>query len=263
MKKFLFYSVLVFLFSCEEENIDPNLVESFSLTSANTGRDYTISVHLPEDYSLSANTYATLYVLDAEQDEDFVAITSKKVSAALNKSNVIVIGIRYKKDNARDIDYTPTVTHHGKGGSAAFLTFIKEELIPRIQTDYRADTLRSQRTIIGHSYGGLLGAYAFIKHNELFGNYLLLSPSLFYDNSIILQYEQQIRPSIKNKKQLVFVGAGSTEKDLLVANDLFYRRLVNFYPHTTSLFSLVPGKGHLASKNTDIEKAIHFYYKNR
>jgi predicted alpha/beta superfamily hydrolase len=263
MKQIIIFSTLLFLFSCKEEKIDPTLVELFPISSLSTGRDYTISIRLPNDYHVSTKAYATMYVLDAEQNEELVAKTAEKESGAANTQNVIVIGIRYKKYSDRNIDYTPTATGHGKGGGGAFLSFIKKELIPRIQADYRADTLRSKRTIIGHSYGGLLGAYAFVKHNEVFGNYLLLSPSLFYDNSVVLQYEKQSRPSIKDKTQLIFVGAGSSEQALLPANDLFYRRLTSFYPHTKSTFELVPGKGHISSRNADIENAIRFYFKNK
>ncbi len=183
------------------------------------------------------------------------------MSSSLNTQNAIVVGINYGDD--RDIDYTPTETNYGKGGSEAFLNFIKKELIPRIQRDYRADTLRKNRTILGHSFGGLFGAYAFAKHNDVFGNYLLLSPSLFYDNSVVLQYEQLSRPLIKDHHQLVFIGAGSTENALLPANDLLYRRLVNYYPNTKSIFNIIPGRGHVSSKNIDIENAIAFYFKNR
>jgi hypothetical protein len=41
--------------------------------------------------------------------------------------------------------------------------------------------------------------------------------------------EQEVRTSIKDNRQLVFIGAGSTEKGLLPANDLFYHRLTNHY----------------------------------
>lgn len=132
-----------------------------------------------------------------------------------------------------------------------------------MQSDYNVDTLRSRRVIIGHSFGGLFGAYAFTKHNEVFGQYLLLSPSLFYDNSIILKYEQQKREAIKSKKQLVFIGLGSLENGLLPSSDLLYQRLVKFYPNTTSVFELIPGRGHMSSKDIDIENAISFYFKNR
>lgn len=204
-----------------------------------------------------------MYVLDASQDDNFIGAKCKKISTEYNTQNVLVIGIRYSGSNDRAIDYTPTETSYGKGGSPLFLNFIQRELIPAVQAEYNVDTLRAGRIIIGHSFGGLLGAYAFTKHNEVFGNYLLLSPSLFYDNSVILKYEQEVRESIKSKPQLVFIGAGSTENGLLPANNLLYDRLKNYYSFTSSTFELVPGLGHLTSKNIDIENAIKFYFKNR
>lgn len=228
-----------------------------------TGCDYDITVQLPENYSLSGKPYPTMYVLDAEQDDCFVAVNCNKISKELNTQNVIVIGIRYHNSNERDIDYTPTVTTYGKGGSFAFIKFIKEELIPKIQKEYNADTHRSKRVIIGHSFGGLFGAYAFTKHNEIFGNYLLLSPSLFYDNTVVLKYEQEERETIKLKSQLVFIGLGSSENGLLPANNLFYERLQKFYPQTQSVFVLVNGLGHMTSKNIGIVKALRYYFEHR
>ena len=225
------------------------------------GKTYDIWIYLPDNYSTSALSYPTIYVLDADADQEFVASTCKKVSDEVNTQNVIVVGIHYG-DN-RNVDYTPTTTSMGRGEAETFLNFINKELIPRIQRDFRADTLRSKRIIIGHSFGGLFGAYAFTKHNDVFGNYLLLSPSLFYDNTITLKYEQELRNVIKDKPQLVFIGAGSTEEALLPANDLFYQRLLNFYPFTKTEFHLVAGKGHLSSKNENIQEAIKFYFKNR
>ncbi len=263
MKYFIFLSALVTLFSCKKESIaqNPALNKNFRIVSAEKGKTYQISIFLPEGYPSSTDYYPTIYVLDADQNQELVADQCKKISTCLNTQNVIVVGIGYG-DN-RNIDYTPTKTTYGDGGSVAFLNFIKKELIPRIQQDFRADTLRKNRVIIGHSFGGLFGAFAFTKHNEVFGNYLLLSPSLFYDNSVILQYEQESRPSIKDKRQLVFIGAGATEGALLPANDLLYQRLVKFYLNTASTFNIVGGRGHNTSRNTDIENAISFYFKNR
>ena len=258
--------ILLFFFllsSCDKETIDPTLIKQFSISSMQTGRTYDITVQLPEDYSISSKPYPTMYVLDAKQDDNFIGLKCKKISAEYNTQNVIVIGIRYNQSDDRAIDYTPTETSYGKGGGLLFMNFIKRELIPAVQAAYNVDTLRANRIIIGHSFGGLLGAYAFTKHNEVFGNYLLLSPSLFYDESVILKYEQQGRESIKSKKQLVFIGAGSTENGLLPANNLLYERLKSFYPFTKTTFELVPGLGHTSSKNIDIENALNFYFKNR
>jgi uncharacterized protein len=263
MKKLLLPLFLSLLISCEKEplNTNPESKTVFSISSSEKGKTYQIRVYLPADYLQSSAYYPTIYVLDADENEKFVASECKKTSESLHTQNAIVIGINYG-DN-RNTDYTPTVTDYGKGGSEAFMNFIKKELIPRIENDYRADTKRKSRTILGHSFGGLLGAYAFTKFNEVFGNYLLLSPSLFYDHSVVLQYEQQTRPGIKDNDQLVFIGAGSTEDGLLPANDLLYQRLKSYYLHTKTIFNVIAGRGHQSSKNFNIEDAIHFYFSNK
>ncbi|WP_026461277.1 alpha/beta hydrolase [Adhaeribacter aquaticus] len=260
---FLFITLIVGFFGCKKEVVNPDFIKSFNLSSKETGIDYTISIKLPEDYHTSSEIYHTMYVLDAEQVEEYVSKVCEKTSKELNTQNVIVIGIKYQKGNYRDTDYTPTPTDHGKGGSTKFLNFIQKELIPRIESEFRAAPARNKRTILGHSFGGLFGAFALTKHNDLFGNYLLLSPSLFYDNSIVLQYEKEARPIIKRNSQLVVISLGGTEKGLIPGNDYLHQHLKSFYTNTTSYFHLVPGKGHIASRNPSIEKAIKFYFKNR
>jgi predicted alpha/beta superfamily hydrolase len=263
MKILLSLSVIILLFSCKKETIqvDSLLVKTFSINSVEKGKTYKIWVKLPEGYDAGNNHYPTMYVLDAESNQEYVAKICGEVSKKLNSQNVIVVGIHYG-DN-RNVDYTPTSAGMGKGGGLQFLNFISKELIPRIQQDFRADTSRSKRIIIGHSFGGLFGAYAFVEHNEVFGNYLLLSPSLFYDNSIILQYEQQNRSKLKVQSQLVFIGLGSIETALLPANQLLNQRLTEYYSHTRSAYQLVQGKGHLSSKKQSIENAINFYFQHR
>jgi predicted alpha/beta superfamily hydrolase len=263
MKQLLILLTVTILAGCKKEAVDPKLQDEFTISSLETGRNYKISIHLPEQYYDSDEKYSTLYVLDSKQDKDYVGKICNRVSKDVGTSNVIVVGIGYEDSNDRDVDYTPTLTSHGKGGSEQFMDFISHTLIPHIETTYRAEGERKSRIIIGHSFGGLLGAYAFVKHNHVFGNYLLLSPSLFYDHSIILKFEQEVRTSIKDNSQLVFIGAGSTEKGLLPANDLFYQRLTSHYRQTLTKFDIVPGKGHLTSKDVNIENAIDFYFKNR
>ena len=99
-----------------------------------------------------------------------------------------MVSIGYGYDRA--LDYTPTKAKEGDGGADKFMAFIKDELIPKMELDFGADTLRKNRIIIGHSFGGLFAAYAFTNYNNVFGNYIMLSPSLWYDNEILFQMEQ-------------------------------------------------------------------------
>jgi uncharacterized protein len=273
MRKLLFLFIsLLFLVSCSKnlELLDTSLTKDFIMFSKEKNKDYRMWVQLPEGYDVT-KTYATIYVLDPDDDAEggnsnftYVAKLCQKISKDNGKQNVIVVGIRH--GDYREIDYTPTkyttTGFSGEGGSEKFVNFIKKELVLRIQKDFRADSSRAKRTIIGHSLGGLCGAYTFTKHNEAFGNYLLLSPSLIYDNEIILQYEQETRAAIKSKKQLVYLGVGGTEANMVPPSDLLYQRIQKHYTNAQSELYINPGKGHNSSKDENIKNALEFYFKN-
>jgi predicted alpha/beta superfamily hydrolase len=130
---------------------------------------------------------------------------------------------------------------------------------------YRADTDRSRRVILGHSYGGLLGAYSFSVNNNLFGNYLILSPSLWFDNSVSFQFEKDNRAKNKSMQQLVFMGIGNneTEDRMKVPFEKFYQLLRDNYPNTKLAKNVEPNTSHMDSKKPNITKGLEYYFENR
>ena len=192
------------------------------------GAKYDIQVGLPQNYNPNEK-YAAIYVLDGDENFDFVSEHCNKISSDFSTSNVLVVAIGYGND--RSMDYTPTVADEGGGGAEKFMLFIKNELIPKIESDFNADTLRKSRIILGHSFGGLAGAYAFTNHNNVFGNYIILSPSIWYDNEIMLRLEKENRNVNKNNHQLVFLGLGEMEMGRMLAPfQAFYQQLQINYP---------------------------------
>jgi uncharacterized protein len=263
MNKIIPFLLLILIASCKKEEFNPDLTKEFSILSTSNGANYTIKVALPEDYSPDTKKYAAIYVLDGEEDFDFVAEKCSEISSDFSTSNVLVVGIGYGND--RSVDYTPTETDEGGGGAEEFMLFIKNELIPEMENEYGADTLRINRTILGHSFGGLAAAYAFTNHNNVFGNYIMLSPSLWYDNEIMLGLEQENRNNNKDIHQLVFLGLGELENQgrMLAPFQAFLLRLQNNYPDITIKSHLEPHLDHLGSKNPNIIEGLNFYFQNR
>ena len=263
MKKLIPLLLVFAIASCQKEDFSAELTVCFSIKSTLSGANYPIKVALPENYNPETQTYATIYVLDGEENFDFVAENCKKISHDLSTSNVLVVSICYGND--RVDDYTPTKAKEGGGGAEKFMQFIENELIPRIESEYAVDTLRSSRTILGHSFGGLLAAYAFTNHNTVFGNYLMLSPSIWYDNEIMLRLEQENRAINSSNHQWVFLGLGQLENQgrMLVPFEAFYQRLLNNYPGIELQRNLEPQLNHVGSKNPNILKGLNFYFKSR
>lgn len=255
--------ILLIAASCKKKIKAPDCVEKFTIDSDCNSDSYDIVIALPDNYDPKNKKYSTIYVLDSDDNFNFVAQQSKKLSQYYSVENSLVVGIGYGPDRA--IDYTPTEVKNNGGGAPLFMDFIKNKLIPKLQSDFGADSTRKSRVIIGHSFGGLFCAYAFTKRNDVFGNYLMLSPSLWYDNEIILKYEQENREAIKTRSQLVFLGIGKLENSgrMQAPFEAFHQRLNNYYPGITLLKNIVPQLNHVGSRNPNIERALDFYFRNK
>ena len=262
MKKLFFILLVLFLASCKKDVFSPALTEEFSILSTSNGAKYNIKVALPQNFSPEVHKYAAIYVLDGEELFDFVAENCTRISSDFGASNVLVVSIGYGND--RSFDYTPSKTNEGGGGGDKFMLFIKNELIPEMENAYGADTSRTNRTILGHSFGGLLGAYAFTNYNTVFANYIILSPSLWYDNEIILKREQENRSINRNNYQLVFLGLGELEPGRMLAPfQAFYQILQNNYPDIKIKRHSEPQLNHRGSEKPNIIQGLKYYFKNR
>lgn len=253
----------IFLASCSEERFNPELTQLFTIQSKINGARYIIKVALPIDYDASSKKYSTIYVLDGEENFDFISNKCHEISSREGVQNALVVSICYGND--RILDYTPTQVSASTGGGGKFLLFIKDELIPYLEAEFNVGTARQDRVIIGHSYGGLFGTFAFATDNQIFGNYLLLSPSLWYDNEVILIEEQQNRTVNKAAHNLVFLGIGELENSgrMQVPLESFYQSLYNNYDDLVLSKNREKRLDHVGSKNPNIIKALEFYFTNR
>ena len=262
MKKLIALSLILVFASCKKENLDPNLIKEFDIQSTEASANYHIKIALPENYDPSKHKYASIYLLDGDDNFNFVADNCKKISQAHSTSNIVVVSIGYGNDRA--FDYTPSKVEKGSGGGDNFMKFLATELIPQIESDFGVDTVRSSRIILGHSYGGLLAAYAFTNFNQVFGNYIMLSPSLWYDNELLLRLENEHRDANKNVNQLVYLGMGALESSgrMLAPFEAFRLRMQNYYNNIHLKSHIEPQLDHLGSKNPNIVEALNFYFQN-
>jgi uncharacterized protein len=257
------FIMLLSLASCKKEKFESGSTKEFSLQATANGATYNIKVGLPDNYNPAGKKYATIYVLDGKDIFGTVGNQCKQISESYGTQNALVVSISYGRD--RSIDYTPTKVSSVTGGAPEFLNFIETQLIPAVEQNFHADTSRSSRVILGHSYGGLFGAYAFTVHNKVFGNYIMLSPSLWFDNMITLQFEKDNRAVNKQNKQLVFMGIGENEeKDRMLAPfATFTQTLHDNYPGIKLIYNVESKEGHMGSRSPNITKGLIYYFKNR
>ena len=71
--------------------------------------------------------------------------------------------------------------YENSGGADAFLAVIEKQIIPFIEN--RFDVSQSDRVLIGKSMSGLAVVHTALSKPELFNRYLIISPSIWWDDS--------------------------------------------------------------------------------
>ncbi|MDX2068633.1 MAG: alpha/beta hydrolase-fold protein [Haliscomenobacter sp.] len=265
----LFWVIVFILNACakEESTIAPAFIKQFQISSTNTGTTYPIYVVLPSDYE-EGKQFKTIYVLDGdggskkEKTYQLVGRLVEEAKTQTQKTGAIVVAIGNAGERIRDFTPTslPSFDDQG-GGIEAFTRFIEFELVPKIEKEFAVYTHTESRAIAGHSLGGSFGAYLFAKHPNLFSNYLLLSPALWWDDGVTLRYELENRSNNAPQKTLVYVGCGELEEAITILAEEWYLRLQKYYPNCKSTFVKIRNTSHNSSMVENFEQAIHFYYR--
>ena len=150
----------------------------------------TLNIYLPDGYFAdTVLAYPVIYLLDGSYNEDFVHITGivQFLTMIGYMPETIIVGIA-NVDRKRDFTFPTSVAADKKqtpqsGGSAKFIDFIEMELQPHVKSHYRVN---NNSTLIGQSLGGLLATELLLKKTNLFGSYILVSPSLWWNDESLL-----------------------------------------------------------------------------
>jgi predicted alpha/beta superfamily hydrolase len=158
--------------------------ETFTLDSKALGETRRLNVYLPPAYSGDARL-PVLYMPDGGLAEDFLHVAGLVQVSTGNGTMrpVILVGIENTQrrrdltgptESADDRKIAPKV-----GGSAAFRGFIRDELMPAVKARYRTT---GEAAVVGESLAGLFVVEAFLLEPDLFGTYVAVDPSLWWND---------------------------------------------------------------------------------
>ena len=173
-----------------------------------------LNIYLPEGYNEQDTIkYPVIYLLDGSADEDFIHVVGlvqfNNFSWINRIPKTIVVGIA-NVDRKRDFTYASTIEEEQKryktaGHSDKFISFIEKELQTYINKKYKTN---ASKTIIGQSLGGLLATEILFKKPTLFDKYIIISPSLWWDNGSLLNYQSGILQANFSQKTDIYIGVG-------------------------------------------------------
>ncbi len=238
----------------------------FRISSSVAGHEYVIDVLLPGNYADTTRVYPVIYHLDAQWDFPLVqAIYGQQYFDGFIPAS-IVVGITWggpnpNYDSLRAIDLSPTFNarapHSGNGPK--FLSFIKNELIPAIDSRYRTD--KKNRTLMGSSLGGLFTLYALFQESSLFNRYVLTSPAIGPNNQPIDSIEQDYAKYRANTPVRVFIAEGGLEPGVHAFEQYVGGLKSKHYPGLQLETMVLEGMGHSGGKAEGFTRGLQFVFR--
>jgi predicted alpha/beta superfamily hydrolase len=156
----------------------PPPAEVGKIVSARLGETREYWVSLPDAYRDGTTRYPVVYMMDGELNFSSATIGGLRLAAQLGDvPDFIVVGIP-NTDRGRDV--FPEVVTYGDGskdGGRAneYLEFIREELIPRVETTYRTS---GYRVLFGTSNTGFTTVYALFRSPSIANAFVASSATL-------------------------------------------------------------------------------------
>lgn len=231
---------------------DPPATETVRhvLASKVLGEERSFRVLLPSAYDeLPESSYPVLYLTDGDTQLDHVAASLRFLVRQGMALPMIVVALSHP-DRTRDL--TPSraslrmedgsaMDFPSSGGADAFLEHLEREVIPFVEDHYRTKPLR---VLAGHSFGGLFALHALAKRPELFGAVFAASPTLVWDEGVVLKELKSSFGGRTRLKCLVFAALGD-EPDLRDSFDALERIFKKSAPRGTIWQSrLFPDEDH-------------------
>jgi len=183
--------------------------------------DRVLNIFLPQGYTAdTAASYPVIYLLDGSLDEDIIHVGGAVQFASFEWIKwlppSIVVGIA-NVDRKRDFTFPTTITSDKEkfpttGGSSNFIRYLGDEVVPFVEQHYRTGP---DRMLIGQSLGGLLATEVLFKRPGLFNRYMIVSPSLWWDQMSLLKQEPEFVVNKDSAPEMVFIAVGNEGKGMV------------------------------------------------
>jgi predicted alpha/beta superfamily hydrolase len=229
IKKLLIFCSILIVFPslvfAQKGNIKPLTIgEIRTVNSKILKEERTLNIYLPQNFN-KTKSYQVIYLLDGSMNEDFIHVTGliQFFNQMYSMPETIVVGIA-NIDRKRDFTFHTDLKDLQKdypttGHSDKFIGFLEKELKPYIESQFKT----TDTYLFGQSLGGLLATEILLKKPEMFDNYFIISPSLWWDDESLLKQVSQAVSKIPDTKRFVYISVGKGEHPVMVkdAEDLY------------------------------------------
>lgn len=264
MKQFFVITLIILgLSSCRQNEADmqgSTLEQTFFSSIVND--EFKLHTFLPASYS-PTRTYPVIFLLDGDwYTNDFTREYSELVQSG-DVPEAIIIGIGYPNDvilkRFRDYTFSEDTDYDIQTGkAAAFSQFLREELIPKIESDYETDP--SNYVLMGHSLGGLNTLYNMFQASSPFRGYVAVSSSIWWNNRTLFGIEEQFFDQSSDLVAKAYIAVGGDEPpSMTILNEEMIERLkARNYPGMSLASEFFQGASHSQVPMIGFKQGIQF-----
>ena len=254
------------------QNVYLERTQQHVFKAKNVDQEYQIQVYLPPGYEDSAKSLPVLYLLDADKSFGMAVNIVEWLSWAEEIRETIVVGIAYGGNtqnwwDKRSRDYTPWKDSKKvwgdwplAGGAENFLKFLKEELVPWVDSNYR--TAGNDRGLAGLSLGGLFGTYVLFAEPQLFSRYLLSGAGLIWDDRHVFKMEEEYAKTHRSLLAKVYSAVGEFDEQSIIEPWKDFHALLagRNYQGLEIKNEVIPGETHISSWPASLTRGIKYLY---
>ena len=196
----------------QESPVPLAMGQTFTLASAALAETRRINVYLPPAYadSSAAARLPVLYMPDGGLGEDFMHVAGL-VQVLTGNGTIrpfILVGIE-NTQRRRDLTGPTTDPEDRKiapqvGGSAAYRTFIRTELMPLIRRRYRTS---AETALVGESLAGLFVVETLLLEPTLFDTYVAVDPSVWWNKGQLVAQADEVLRTYTGPAKTLYVGS--------------------------------------------------------
>lgn len=189
-------------------------VRRFRSAALDEVREYT--VRLPDGYARTPRRrYPVAYVLDGPPLDGHTAVAARTLAREGAAPGLIVVGIPNMRRGGRARDFLPPAVRFTRrdgssftGGADRFLRFLRDELAPRVEAEFRA---AAPRMIVGHSLGAIFVTWSLTVAPELFAARFAHSPAIWRDEDVVVAGVGRWLAATRDSDGFFYLSVGANE----------------------------------------------------
>jgi uncharacterized protein len=263
--------------------------EIIDLKSGYNDVEYSLFIRFPNEYKINDKRYPTLFLLDPQY------LFSVCYGVRRIYENYIIVGIGHKDldfkeldektrghgiEVNRDRDFLPWKLDKkiflegvseaeideivsASGQAEKFAQFINHQVIPLIDQKFRTTF---ERTLIGHSFGGVFVSFMLFCHPENFTKYIAITPVLASEYYQEKKMFGALKEKISDTKKFAYFSIGGEEKDDRMSSyvEVLEKACLGIVKlsNIVGKVEVIAGEGHVSVVTPSIWRGLEFFDSN-